>query len=100
MINKNYLLSMIGAAVAFPLFVSAQIFVDTFDSDSSSDYDIFMGRDTSTVTFGWDYSQMGIPSAPRTTDGSTLGLLTVANDPARGGSFNEAVTLIPKISVT
>lgn len=83
-----------GLALAFPLAASAQMFSDDFSADSSANYSINASPDSS-ATFGWDYNSAGIPSAPNTTDSSTLGLRTITN---RSVGANDAITLIPSFT--
>lgn len=54
-----------GLALALPLSASAQLFVDGFDTaGSSSSWDVQMANADNQADFGWDYSALGIPSAP------------------------------------
>ena len=83
--------SILHAAVIGTLFsttLCAQ-FVDDFNADTSALYTIPQTADAA-VTFAFDYSTVGIPLAPNTTDGTTLGLKMEAN--VTSGSAN-AVTL-------
>jgi hypothetical protein len=68
-------------AVLFPAISPAQtIYSDNFNSAAdSANYNIIQttatgGAPSSDATFGYDYSALGIPVAPDTTDSSTLGL--------------------------
>jgi hypothetical protein len=66
-------------AVIFPAVSSAQtLYSDDFNADSSASYNIFVTPGatgpSSDATFAYDYSALGIPSAPHSTGGSTLGL--------------------------
>lgn len=81
---------------ALPVAASAQIFTDNFNTDSSANYAIHSASDTAPV-FAFDYSTVGIPSAPNSTDDSTLGLRTVVN-----GSSNASQTIlfVPNVSVS
>lgn len=54
----------------------AVIFTDPMESDAN--WTVNADADT-THTFGWDYSTLGIPSAPNSGDSSTLGLRLGAN---------------------
>lgn len=79
-------------ALAFASTTSAQeLFSDDFNSDSSADYTLNTSSDDTEVEFGFDYSTLGIPVAPNTTDASTLGLKLAGNLAEPGGA--EAVTL-------
>jgi hypothetical protein len=73
-----------AAVIAFPAAASAQqLFFDNLNSASAgSNYNVNYSNPTAgygAATFGFDYSTLGIPSAPRTTDGSTIGLKLEAN---------------------
>lgn len=79
---------------------AAVLFSDAYDdAGSSGNYDtVTSDAASSYATYGWDYlANMGIPSAPRTTDGSTTGLKIVANDSV-GTAAIEAITLHTKNS--
>jgi hypothetical protein len=61
------------------------VFSDNFDTDTSADW-IFneANPDSNTATFNFDYSTVGIPPAPNTTNGTTRGLRLQANNGATG----------------
>ncbi|MCA9170761.1 MAG: hypothetical protein KDB23_23950, partial [Planctomycetales bacterium] len=67
------------------LTTSAQaevLWSDDFSTDTSGDYTVLEfspGRDG--AIFNYDYSAVGIPDAPNTTDGSTKGVRLFANKP-------------------
>ena len=84
------------AAVFGALFSSTLCaqFVDDFNIDSSSLYMIPQTTDA-LATFAYDYSAMGIPSAPNTTDGTTLGLKMEANVTSGTASAITLHTLVP-----
>jgi len=63
-----------GAADALPILYS-----DNFDTNTSANYTVNQDADT-TVEYAWDYSAMGIPSAPNSSGGSTLGVKFTANN--------------------
>ena len=54
-------------------------FSDDFNTDSSGRYSIIVSSPDTRITFAYDYSRVGIPPAPNTTDGTTLGLKLEAN---------------------
>ena len=58
---------------------AAILFSDDFDTDTSANYTVNQDPDA-TVTYAWDYSTMGIPSAPNSTGGTTLGAKFTANN--------------------
>lgn len=57
---------------------TAQVFVDDFNGNTSALYSIAATADA-VATFAFDYSTLGIPSAPNTPDNTTLGLKLEAN---------------------
>lgn len=64
----------VSQALALPILYS-----DNFDTNTSANYTVNQDPDAS-VTWAWDYSTMGIPSAPNSTGGTTLGAKFQAND--------------------
>jgi PEP-CTERM motif len=79
--NRARLAAFAAAAVVpaafIPNMASGQvIYSDGFSTaGDSANYNIYQATaGTSDATFGYDYSALGIPVAPDTTDGSTLGL--------------------------
>jgi hypothetical protein len=58
---------------------AAPLFSDDFDTDTGPNYTVNADPDT-TVQFAWDYSTMGIPSAPNSIGGTTRGVRFTAND--------------------
>jgi hypothetical protein len=55
------------------------LFSDGFDTDTSANWVVNASNGDSEALFAYDYSVMGIPSAPTTTNGTTLGLRFRAN---------------------
>jgi parallel beta-helix repeat protein len=61
------------------------LFLDDFTTDTSANWTQFFASypdDTNydaTVQFAYDYSQLGIPPAPHSTNGDTLGLMMTVN---------------------
>ena len=76
----RYLALAILASALSPLAARAQVlYQDNFNTDTSANYSVFQttgtgGVATSDATFAYDYSALGIPAAPHTSDGTTLGL--------------------------
>ena len=68
-----------------------ELFSDDFNTDSSANYTTTATSADTDVQFGFDYSVLGIPVAPSTTDATTLGLRLAANLTEPGAP--EAVTL-------
>jgi len=58
---------------------AAPIYADDFDTNTSANYTVNQDPDT-TVTFAYDYSADGIPSAPGSAGSSTLGVKFTANN--------------------
>ena len=77
------ILNSICCLLAFAGLASAQVlWEDNLDTDTSLNYDIFEfleGRDG--AVFGFDYGDLGIPSAPNSDGGSTTGVRLFSNDP-------------------
>ena len=83
-------IALISIALA-SITPAQELFSDDFNSDSSADYTLNTSSNDTKIEFGFDYSTLGIPVAPNTTDASTLGLKLAGNlvDPGEA----EAVTL-------
>ena len=76
--QKTRLISAVAVATTCVSFLNAQVVTDNFDTDTSANYAIQSSGLTAN-TFAFDYSTMGIPSAPSTVGGTTLGLMLEAN---------------------
>ncbi len=87
--DHNRLLHAAALTAACASVANAQIVSDDFDTDTSASY-IVASTGDAFATFLFDYSSMGIPPAPNTTGGTTLGVKFEANITA--GAAN-AVTL-------
>lgn len=68
-----------------------QVFYDSFDTDTSSQWNVNATADA-TANWMFDYSALGIPSAPNSVGGTTLGVRFAANTAA--GAQN-AVSISP-----
>lgn len=90
---KWTVISCIAAGAVFlgQSTLEAAVLSDDFNSDTSANYSIVSSSADTAVTFAFDYSTLGIPPAPGTTDASTLGLKLEAN--VASPSSSEAVTL-------
>jgi len=55
------------------------VFADNFDVDSSASWTINRSSSDNRVVFGYDYTSIGVPVAPRTTNGTKKGLRLEAN---------------------
>jgi hypothetical protein len=85
-------------AVQASLFGAAPVFTDNFNSaGSAASYTTVSSDATSSfATWAYDYSVMGIPSAPNSGDGSTRGLRLDANFSAPNAA--EAITVFTTAS--
>lgn len=84
-------LAFAGASVAGPLFM------EDFDVDTTANWNVNNnGQGTNAANFFFDYSTVGIPSAPNSTGGSTRGLKLQANISGTG----PASGALPGISVS
>jgi len=80
--------------LATPAGVFSQIlFSDDFDTDTSGSYTINKSSADTLAEFEFDYSAVGIPSAPNSIGGSTLGLKLKAN--VALPNSGEAINLSP-----
>jgi hypothetical protein len=96
--KKLVLAVLCGAfAAALPGIVSAAVvFTDDFESDTSGDYTVNLdGGPNGAATFAYDYSAVGIPSAPN-SGGTTRGLKLEANY----ANSNDANEIFSGISVS
>ena len=55
------------------------IFADNFDANTAANWNQNKSSSDNVITFNFDYSTLGIPSAPNSTNGSTLGVQMKAN---------------------
>jgi hypothetical protein len=79
-----------GAAIALAFSSSSfagNLFLDTFDTDTSANWTVNQGPGTNDAVFSFDYSTLGIPSAPNSTGGTTRGLRLRANVPPGAPTF-------------
>ncbi len=75
------LLLIVATILVIPQFAFSQFWEDDFNTDTSQVYDVLIfteGRDR--VEFAYDYSQVGIPEAPNSTNGGTTGVRFSVND--------------------
>jgi hypothetical protein len=101
----RFIIAAIAAlpVAVYPALSSAQtIFSDPFNSAASSaNYNVYITAGatgpSSDATFAYDYSALGIPAAPHTTDATTLGLrLRVDNLQSSVGTVVGAVAVATK----
>lgn len=67
------------ALLALAGTASAQLYTENFDADHSANWTVNNGPSDGTAEFFFDYSTLGIASAPNSTGGSTRGLRMMAN---------------------
>lgn len=75
---SKHLIAFAAAAVVAPAISSAALYSDDFDTDTSANYTVNGNPDT-LATFNYNYSAMGIPSAPNSVGGTTTGVQFKAN---------------------
>jgi hypothetical protein len=83
--------SRVMSLTVFPPQVT--VFLDTFDADTSAQWQINRSSADTRATFAWDYSALGIPPAPNAAGGTTRGLRLEANLAAGAPA---ALSLAPK----
>src|ERR1017187_5892065 len=89
-------------AAIFPAISSAAVYSDDFNSAlAAANYNVFITAGatgpSSDASFAYDYSALGIPAAPHTTDATTLGLrLRVDNLQSSVGTVVGAVSIATK----
>jgi hypothetical protein len=87
--NRLVVSLAVPATLLVPGSAMALFFDDFNSAASAANYNVVeFGQNA--VTFGWDYSLMGIPVAPKTTDGTTFGVKFESNMTANAAA---AVTL-------
>ena len=69
--------SSVAVLTVNPLFIP--VFADNFDVDSSANWTLNQSSADTRLTFPFDYSVRGIPSAPNSTSGTTKGVKFEAN---------------------
>ena len=79
-IRKSIPLSILTSAVIMVSNSHAQIVLnDNFDADSTANWIVNLGGGNNAANLYFDYSSIGIPSAPNSTGGSTRGVKLEAN---------------------
>jgi hypothetical protein len=91
------IIASVALAMAGSTMASANLIVDTFETDSSGNYTVVDdGTPNGTTNFSFDYVAAGIPLAPRSAPGETRGLRFTANDSA---AATDALTAFHSTSV-
>ncbi|MDR3460539.1 MAG: GH25 family lysozyme [Verrucomicrobiae bacterium] len=71
------LTSSVVSLLVYPL--QTTIFADNFDVDTATNWTLHRSSSDTAATFNFDYSTLGIPSAPNSTNATTRGLQLKAN---------------------
>ncbi len=69
--------SSVASLIVYP--VQTTVFSDSFDTNSAANWIINNSSGDTAVAFNFDYSTLGIPSAPHSTGGTTRGVQMKAN---------------------
>ena len=69
--------SSVVSLLVYP--VQTTIFADNFDTNSAANWIVNKSSSDTAVAFNFDYSALGIPSAPHSANGSTRGVQMKAN---------------------
>jgi hypothetical protein len=72
------------------------LFSDDFEVDSSPNWNINASAANCGAQFGFDYSSLGIPPAPHSAGGTTMGLRMRANSLALGTASFSGISVSPK----
>ena len=75
--NSGSITSGVVSLLVYP--VQTTVFSDTFDTNSAANWIVNKSSSDTAVAFNFDYSTLGIPSAPHSTGGTTLGVQLKAN---------------------
>ncbi len=80
LVVNNYSGSTTSSVVSLTVFpVQTTIFSDNFDANTAANWIVNKSSADNSVAFNFDYSTLGIPSAPHSTNGTTLGVQLKAN---------------------
>ncbi|HTB84409.1 MAG TPA: GH25 family lysozyme [Candidatus Sulfotelmatobacter sp.] len=69
--------SSVVSLIVYPL--QTTVFSDNFDVNTATNWTLNASSSDTAATFNYDYSAVGIPSAPNSTNGTTRGLRMQAN---------------------
>jgi hypothetical protein len=80
-VNSKLLQLLAGGLIPLliPTGVKAALYSEDFDADHTANWTVNSGPGNNLANIFFDYSTVGIPSAPHSTGGSTLGLKLNAN---------------------
>ncbi len=80
LVVNNYSGSTTSSVVSLTVFpVQTTIFSDNFDANTAANWIVNKSSADNSVAFNFDYSTLGIPSAPHSTNGTTRGVQMKAN---------------------
>jgi GH25 family lysozyme M1 (1,4-beta-N-acetylmuramidase) len=80
LVVTNYAGSATSSVVSLTVYpVQATVFADDFDVDTATHWIVNQSSSDTDVAFSFDYSTLGIPSAPHSTGGTTRGVQLKAN---------------------
>lgn len=79
--KTTYLLALVSVTSLLAVHESTaqSLFSTSFDTDTTANWTVNAGAGTHAANFFFDYSSVGIPSAPNSLGGTTLGLKINAN---------------------
>ena len=75
--NAGSITSSVVSLLVYP--IQTAVFSDNFDVNTATNWIYNTSSGDNAVTFNFDYSTLGIPSAPHSTNGTTRGLQMKAN---------------------
>jgi hypothetical protein len=100
-IGANYVLSTTNTNATVVIFnddlppAVSTLFSDTFETDSSANWNINPGHANDVATFAYDYGSVGIPPAPHTVGATTRGVKLEANNPNLGVALFSGISVSP-----
>jgi GH25 family lysozyme M1 (1,4-beta-N-acetylmuramidase) len=72
--------SVTGSVVSLLVYpIQTTVFEDSFDTNSAANWTVNKSSGDNAIAFNFDYSTLGIPSAPHSTGGTTRGVQLKAN---------------------
>ncbi len=77
---SNHAGSVTGSRLSLIVYPpQAVVFADNFDADTTANWNVNRSSADTAVAFNYDYSTLGIPSAPNSINGTTRGVQLKAN---------------------
>lgn len=92
--TPNRFLAAFAAASLFTAYdsIAQTLFSNSFDADTTASWAVNAGAGTHLANFFFDYSTVGIPSAPNSVGGTTRGLRMAANT---AGGVGNGISVSP-----